>query len=131
MGLDFWAVKIKKGMTKNNFCFDDCWYLVEDEEIYPYIDKSISDFILDKDYKDLYNLCMDTVGCFVNGDPIHINSKDDINFLADKLNAFIKENPNYEYKKDNILVYSNEDVKKFTKYINAVRDKGFVLWCSW
>ena len=56
---------------------------------------------------------MDTVGFFVKGDPIHINSKDDINILTDKLNSFIKENPNYEYKKDKTLIYSNKEIKKF------------------
>ena len=131
MSLDFWAVKIKKGMTENNFRFDNCWDLVEDEEIHPYIDKSISEFIRDNEHRDLYNFCMDTIGFFVKGDPIYINSKDDINLLTDKLNRFIKENPNYEYKKDNILVYPNKDIKKFITYINEVRDKCFVLWCSW
>lgn len=49
----------------------------------------------------------------MKGDPIHINSKDDINILTDKLNSFIKENPNYEYKKDKTLIYSNKEIKKF------------------
>lgn len=136
MGLDFWAVKIKKGKTKENFTFDDCWSLVEDEEIHDTIDKDISDFILNQNDKVWYNFCIETVGCFVGGDPIHINSQEDINILADKLNEFIKENPNYEYnhtKYNNGYdeIYSNEDIRKFIKYINFARDNGFVLWCSW
>lgn len=133
MGLDFWAVKTKKGLTNKDYRTDNYWDLLEDEELCDNTEEGVAEFFNRQNDKDLYRLCKDTVGYFVGGNPIHIKSLEDINTLADKLNDFIKENPNYEYKDEdeNRLIYSNDEVKKFIKYINLVRDNGFVLWCSW
>lgn len=131
MGLDFWAVKTKKGLTNKDYRTNNYWDLLDDEKLYDNTGESILEFFNKQNDEDLYRLCKNTVGYFVGEDPINTKSSEEINNLADKLNDFIKENPNYEYKNEGILIYSNDDVKKFIKYINLVRDSGFVLWCSW
>lgn len=130
MGLDFWAVKLKKGLKKEDFNFKSHWDLVEEYEIDEFLDQETLDFVKRWNDKDLYRFCKDTVGFFVDGDAISINSKKDINILADKLNIFINENPDYVYKDNDFIIYSNEQIRMFIKYINIVRDNDFVLWCS-
>lgn len=132
MGLDFWAAKLKKGLKKEDFNLKSHWDLVEDDEIYDILDKETLDFVKHRwNDKDLYRFCKDTIGFFVSGDAIDENSKKDINTLADKLNNFINENPDYVYKYDDFIIYSNKEIRIFIKYINIVRDNDFVLWCSW
>lgn len=133
MGLDFWAVKIKKGVTKKDFDFKNTWDLIENKEVYdePYFEKDIADFVLNYKDKDIYDLCMDFIGDFPSADPICYESIDLINAFADKLNKAIEENPTYSYKRREGEYYSNEDVRKFIKYINYLRDNGWVIWCSW
>lgn len=136
MGLDFWSVKLKKDLKKEDFNLKSHWSLIEDNDIDDLLDEETLEFINKKcNDKDLYRLCCDTVDYFVGGEAIYENSESDINTLADKLNEFIGKNPNYEYISNRYgqdeIIYSNKEVKLFINYINIIRDNGFVLWCSW
>lgn len=133
MGLDFWGVKLKKNITKKDFEFRNPWHLVENKEVYNELDldKEVSEFALNANDKGLYDLSCDFVGYFPSSDPIDENSKEKLNIFADKLNKAIKENPSYDYKRNDWEYYSNEDVRKFIKYINYLRDNDWIIWCSW
>lgn len=131
MGLDFWAVKLKKGLKKDDYYSNNCWNLVENDEIDSFLDKETLNFLERWNDKNLYRFCKDTVGFFVGGDPVDEYSKQDINELANRLNDFIEKNPDYVYKCEEGIIYNNTDIRTFIKYINTVRDNGFVIWCSW
>ena len=72
MSLDFWAVKIKKDKTEEDFKKGDYWSLIENDEIYDLEHKDIYEFFLDQDCRVWYNFCLDSVGYFVSGDPIYL-----------------------------------------------------------
>lgn len=132
MGLDFWAAKLKKGLTKEDFRRMSCWDLVEDDEIEDLLEEDVLNFVRTKwNDRTLYNFCKDTVNFFVGSEAVDEDSEKDINELTNRLNDFISQNPNYVYKNKENVVLSNSDIKLFIRYINAVRDNGFVLWCSW
>lgn len=99
MSLDFWAVKLKDNITKEDWNKENYWDLIEeqDADFECLLSKELSEFILTKNDNHWYQFCVDTVDCFVSGDPICEESKNDINVLSDKLNNFIKENSDYEY----------------------------------
>lgn len=130
MGLDFWGVKLKKNIKESDFKFKDPWTLIENKEVYEELDKDVADFILKANDRELYELSHDFVGYFPISDPISFNSKKQLDIFADKLNEAIKKNPTYEYMIDGFDYYTNEDVRKFIKYINFLRDNGWIIWCS-
>lgn len=150
MGLDFWGVRLKKNVDiKNqNHIFKEVKYyhpeimkyitgyevnehIFDDSELINYMDDELKAFEDKMNDEDWWHFCKDTVGFFPSGDPICTSSEEDRDKLADKLNEFIKANPNFEYTYGYDTHYSNEEIRLFIKYVNLVKEHDFIWWLSW
>ena len=90
MGMDFWAVEMKEGITDKDIC-NDWWACVTGKELTSIVGEDINKYSQYQNDDTWCSFCCEVIGTFVGSfPPISEDSKKEINELADRLNTDIR-----------------------------------------